>query len=95
MLEFTLSVFFCSIIAVVYCEVLMADGMLLDWWARILDRMKPEWIAKPLGGCTYCFAGQLALWSGFFIWNDYKLLTHFLYIITVLFVIHIYKRIWN
>jgi hypothetical protein len=93
MLEFTLSVFFCVAIAIVYCEVLMLDGMILDWWARVLDKL-PKWIGNPLGGCVYCFGGQLALWSGFFIWNDYKLLTHFLFIITVIFFIHIYKRLW-
>jgi hypothetical protein len=96
MLEFIISVFFCVAIAVVYTEVLTDSGMILDFWNRFLhNNIKKEWILKPLIDCVYCFGGQLALWSGFFIWNDYKLLTHFLFIVTVLFFIHIYKLIWN
>jgi hypothetical protein len=96
MLEFFLSVFFVVATAVVYTEVLPAPGMLLDFWDKFLHKhIKKEWILKPLIDCVYCFGGQLALWSGFFIWNDYKLLTHFLFIVTVLFTIHIYKLIWN
>jgi hypothetical protein len=96
MLEFIISVFFVVAVAVVYTEVLINPGMILDWWDKFLHKhFKKEWILKPLIDCVYCFGGQLALWSGFFIWNDYKLLTHFLFIVTVLFVIHIYKLIWN
>ena len=96
MLEFALSVFFVVAIAVVYTEVLTDTGMILGWWSKFLhNHIKKEWILKPLIDCVYCFGGQLALWSGFFIWNDYKLLTHFLFIVTVLFTIHIYKLIWN
>jgi len=96
MLEFIISVFFVTAIAVVYCELLTAPGMILAGWDKLIHKyIKKEWILKPLGDCTYCFGGQVALWSGFFIWNDYKLLTHFLFIITVLFVLHIYKLIWN
>jgi hypothetical protein len=96
MLEFSLSVFFVVAIAVVYTEVLTDSGMILGWLSKFLhNKIKKEWILKPLIDCVYCFGGQLALWSGFFIWNDYKLLTHFLFIVTVLFTIHIYKLIWN
>lgn len=95
MLEFTLSVFFVVAISIVYCDVLTDVGMILGWWSKFLhDHIKKEWILKPLVDCVYCFGGQLALWSGFFM-SDYKLLTHFLFIITVLFFIHIYKLIWN
>ena len=96
MLEFALSVFFVVAIAIVYCDVLTDVGMILGWWSKFLHKhIKNEWILKPLVDCVYCFAGQLALWLGFFIWNDYKLLTHFLFIMTVLFFIHIYRLIWN
>jgi hypothetical protein len=94
MLEFALSVFFVVIISVVYTEILTAPGMILDFWSRFLhNHIKKEWILKPLIDCVYCFGGQLALWYGF-IWNDYKLLTHFLFIVTVIFFIHIYK-LWT
>jgi hypothetical protein len=85
---------FAAITAIVYCEVLMLDGMILDWWARIIDRM-PDWIGKPLGGCVYCFGGQVALWSyPVVFWNEYSVIYHFLYIMLVIFFIHIYK-LWS
>ena len=96
MTDLFLPAFFASITAIVYADVLTDPGMILGWWSKLLhDHIKKEWILKPLVDCVYCFGGQLALWSGFFIWNDYKLLTHFFYIVTVIFFIHIYKLIWN
>jgi hypothetical protein len=86
---------FAAITAIVYTDVLTDTGMILDFWSRFLhNHIKKEWILKPLVDCVYCVGGQLALWSGFFIWNDYKLLTHFLFIMTTLFIIHIYK-LWQ
>ena len=86
---------FAAITAIVYTDVLTDTGMILDFWSKFLhNHIKKEWILKPLVDCVYCVGGQLALWSGFFIWNDYKLLTHFLFIMTTLFFIHIYK-LWQ
>lgn len=44
---------------------LMRSGMLLEGWAKVLDRLNNAghgWLAKPLGWCGKCFAGQLGLW---------------------------------
>jgi hypothetical protein len=86
---------FVAITAIVYCEVLMEDGMILSGWLRVLDSW-PKWIAKPLGYCVYCFGGQLALWSGFFLFysESFQIINHFLFIMVSIFFIHIYK-IWN
>jgi len=79
--------------AIVYTEVLTAPGMILGWWDKWLhNRVKSDWILKPLGDCAYCFGGQLALWSYLFL-GVYSFWEHFAYIIFVIFIIHIYKQL--
>jgi hypothetical protein len=97
MLEFFIYAFFIVAVAVVYCEVLLAPGMILDFWDKFLHKhIKSDWLLKPLGDCVYCFGGQLALW-GFILlfWGHYSVILHIGFVFTVLFVIHIYKMIWN
>ena len=41
--------------------ILMAPGEILSPWASFLSKL-PRWIAKPLGACEKCLAGQFGLW---------------------------------
>ena len=50
-----------GIIAWVFVYVLMDSGMIFEKWWLVLNKL-PVWLSRPLGGCEYCFAGQLALW---------------------------------
>lgn len=53
-----------AIVAWVFCTVLINEGMLFDWygdWLHKLNNTRP-WLAKPLGYCLACFAGQLGFW---------------------------------
>lgn len=97
MLTFFLSVFFVVATSVVYTEILVNPGMVLAWWDKFLHKhIKKEWILKPIVDCVYCFGGQLALWSyPVIFWNDYSIILHFCFIMTVLFIITLYKNIWN
>lgn len=57
----------CSAIAVLYAVVLASEDTPLNRWFRWLEWMADHkgwrsWIAKPIGACERCFAGQLALW---------------------------------
>jgi hypothetical protein len=36
-------------------------GMILNWYARLLDKIKPAFLAKPLGGCPICTLPYLVL----------------------------------
>src|ERR1035437_908758 len=57
------------------------DGILKSYYAIICKL--PEWLFKPLGGCAWCFAGQLALWVS--VWlgiNDVILFTQALLFIS-------------
>lgn len=49
-------------------NILMRPGMMLNGyflWLSGLAATGREWLAKPLGYCDQCLAGQLALWAYF------------------------------
>lgn len=62
---FSLIAFACSTIAFIVSDFLLYEEI-LNWYGRWLGTL-PEWLAKPLGLCSKCFAGQLALWSSLII----------------------------
>lgn len=54
-----------AICAYVITGPLMEYGNFLYWYGSLLGRLedaKFEWLAKPLGRCGKCFAGQVAFW---------------------------------
>jgi hypothetical protein len=51
-----------AIVAYVYSQVLTEPGMIFNRLYNALDRTLPEWLFRPLIGCMYCVAGQMALW---------------------------------
>lgn len=56
-------------VAYVHCEVLYNMSSPLNFlykWITWVDSVAP-WFGKPLGACTYCFAGQAGLWAGLFL----------------------------
>jgi quinol-cytochrome oxidoreductase complex cytochrome b subunit len=54
---------FFAFIGYVYSNVLLNE-FLWPFKERLLyDDKIPEWIRKPLGGCSICFTGQLTLWG--------------------------------
>lgn len=58
-----------ALVAWVFRNVLMQPGMVARPYFIWLDSLVGsgrEWLAKPLGYCDRCFAGQLAFWG--FIW---------------------------
>lgn len=50
-----------GIASYVFVHVLCLPGMILHGCYRLLLSL-PAWLAKPLGMCDRCLAGQLALW---------------------------------
>ena len=89
---------FCiSIISWVYCEILTDPGMILNWWWKVIKRL-PEWVAKPLGTCVYCFSGQVALWFYlWFVWRfdlNYNIFQHIFLISITIFIVKMINK-WN
>lgn len=36
-------------------------GKIFHFYRRLICRL-PEWLCRPLGGCSICFTGQICLW---------------------------------
>lgn len=76
-----------GITAWVFTNILIDPDMIFGFWYRILDKM-PEWIAKPMGKCEYCLAGQLALWYYLFkSFDNYDLIAHILLVSLSIFTV--------
>jgi hypothetical protein len=75
MLQFIISV---SIIAFVYRNILLKPQMILGWLADWMDSNAEKWhyIIYPMGYCSKCFAGQLALWSWLYYMDSWRLFEH-------------------
>lgn len=74
---------------------LSAPGMIFAFYQRWLLKL-PPWLAQPLGGCGYCFTGQVCLWYYLiFHFNDYNLIDHLFFISTGIFFVAFYEIIWN
>ena len=71
-----------AVLAVVVSEIISAEGNILAFYGRFLDWMDEkglEWIARPLGLCPKCFAGQMALWMFLFL-PEYSFVVHIFFI---------------
>lgn len=85
-----------AIVAYVFFGVLTAPGMIFEWWYNILEKWANngrEWIAKPLGYCGTCFAGQLGFWWYLIAYRDAWILgEHIVFISqTILFFLIVKK----
>lgn len=63
-----------AVVAYVFTIVLMKPDFIFEWYSDLLDDLERcggwrKWIAKPLGNCELCFAGQFGLWSYFGVFN--------------------------
>ena len=67
-----------AVLAVVVSEIISAPGNILCFYRVFLESLD-EWIAKPLGLCPKCFAGQMALWMFLFL-PEYSFVVHIFFI---------------
>lgn len=51
-----------AVVAVIY-KCFLAHEEVLGWWFAWGAKFNNKWFHKPIWGCVYCIAGQLALWS--------------------------------
>lgn len=62
-LDFFLYAFAIAITAIIYRRFLAFEDI-LSWWFRFGDRyFADRWFYKPVWGCEYCWAGQIAFWT--------------------------------
>jgi hypothetical protein len=91
MLEFIFRAFLVASIGYVFTHVLITYGNVLHFYSKLLEKIKYEFVRKPLGECTLCFTGQLALWSGLCMF-DYIYIIPFI-CTSILFVIVLENKI--
>ena len=41
---------------------LMQPGEVLSFYGKLINKIKHDFIYKPLGGCNRCFGGQIAIY---------------------------------
>jgi hypothetical protein len=82
-----------GIIAWVFTNILITTGMIFDRWWWVLNRI-PYWLAKPLGACEYCLAGQLALWY-FIFFFPYNVCHHIAFISIAIFTVKTLNKFIN
>jgi len=84
---------FIAVFSTVFTFNLTAEGSILSWWDKLIQRL-PAWLEKPLGGCSYCMAGQIALWYYFFL-EDYSFVNHIFFITATIFITHLTMFIYD
>jgi hypothetical protein len=83
---------FLKVAIVAYVFILLTEeGMIFGWYGRLIQKMKQDWLYKPLGGCMACFSGQCALWYYLIAnFHSYNFFDHIVFIsaviLTVLFI---------
>lgn len=71
-----------AVTAWVFSEHLIHPGNVFGWWGRALEWLHQHrlgWLAKPMGFCSKCFAGQLAFWHYLWRCDKYLLDEHITY----------------
>ena len=81
-----------SMICFVFCA-LGEPGMIFAWYQKLINKL-PDWLCKPLGGCSYCLTGQVSLWY-FIIAKPFNLFELLFFVSLSIFLISIYETIWN
>jgi len=80
-----------GIAAWVFTLILIDTGMIFEKWWVVLNKL-PDWLAKPLGKCEYCLAGQLAFWY-YFTLGGYNLFYHIGFISVAIFTVRMINEI--
>jgi hypothetical protein len=84
-----------SIAVVVYVFVILTSpGMIFYFWYKLIDKIKYDWLFKPLGGCNLCTAGQASLW--FYLikyFHSYNFLEHIVFISGTILIVMILDKL--
>lgn len=64
---------YCAVVAWTARNILMDPGSILDWYFYWLDDLHLKGrrkLAKALGLCSWCLAGQISLWAGLLYFSE-------------------------
>jgi len=76
-----------ALFSAVFVILLTQPGMIFGWYKDLINKIKSDYIRKPLGDCELCVAGQIALWSYLFMWDGW--LHWIIFIVLTIFFTHI------
>lgn len=68
-------------------RIITQPGEILSFYWNLIDKL-PDWLNKPLGGCSKCFTGQLAFWLYIYLY-DYNLVYHLLFTLSAITIAYI------
>ena len=87
---------FIGIMAYVYAGILTEPEMIFNKPYVYAKEILPDWIFRPIIGCFYCVAGQLAFWYYIYLsWGYYDVIDHILFITSAIFTTEIISTILN
>ena len=91
MLEYILECFRVVVFSYVVTNILMVSGQIMSKYSDFLGDINRSdkwysWIAKPLGYCDNCFAGQVSLWYGLYLFG-FNIITIITFICTNLILL--------
>lgn len=91
-MTFHIEILFIAVVAWVYAEMLTEAGMIFNRpyvWAQ---EHLPDMLFRPLIGCVYCVAGQMALWYYPFFF-EYSVFDHIFFICSTILTVKIIDKI--
>lgn len=81
-----------GVFAWVYVDILTRNEMVFGTVRIYAEALLPEWLYKPLIGCSYCVSGQIALWSYFFM-DSYNFFEHLVFISFSIFIVALINKL--
>lgn len=85
----------CGLYGYVMANILTEPDMIFNKLYLLLKKL-PVWFFKPIIGCSYCVAGQAALWV-YLIRNfhSYDIISHVFFIVMAIFTVELTTSIIN
>jgi hypothetical protein len=78
----------------VYVDILTRDNMIFGKASKYLNSKLPDYLWKPIIGCSYCVSGQISLWWYFaFYFEEYSFFEHIVFVCISIFVVSIINKI--
>ena len=82
-----------AVFSVIFVMLLTDEGKIFHWWEKLIQRL-PKYLYNPLGGCTYCMAGQISLWYYIFL-GEYHVIEHIFFVSSTIFITHLIMFIYD
>jgi len=70
-------------------------GSVFGWYQKLIGNL-PDWLWRPMGGCSMCLTGQVLFWYYLIVhFKDYNIIDHLFYPAAGIFLVTIYDYIYE